>query len=94
MHSVDDELIDLWWAYYKLEPWGNSWMQSVHIAEQLSLNTAWVAASAGQKQKVFSWKDFMPTSFYQEKPKQKKKRPALFPSGEDLFGQLKKVFRK
>ena len=90
LNSVDDELVDLWEAYYRMEPFGNSWLQTAVVCQTQSVTSSYVAASCGAKVKPTEWKHFMPTTFKQPKSDKPKRRMM---SGEEAFAMLKARFK-
>jgi hypothetical protein len=71
-----------------MEPWGNPWIQSAHIAEQISLMSSVFAATRGINRKHTSWKKFMPSDYQPPKaPKQK------LMSGMEALGIMRKRFK-
>jgi hypothetical protein len=58
---VDPEVVDYWFAYYQLEPWGDEWRQVGTIAAEMNLQTAATLTTAsGQMVPVRSIDSYLP----------------------------------
>lgn len=58
--NVPEDVFDLWYAYYQVEPWGNEWEQT---ADTLAMQTniiATIARSVGGKIEPKDSIEFMP----------------------------------
>ena len=61
--GVPARVLDFWQAYDRLEPIGDSWMQSAMICQQLSTGHGYQLASVGVKHEPKSFTDFMPSQY-------------------------------
>lgn len=58
--TVSPTVIDYWWAYYRIEPWGDEWRHTGRICKGLDDLLAFYAMAKGVKHPQRAETDFMP----------------------------------
>jgi hypothetical protein len=78
LDSLPDDVLTLWDAYYRLEPWGGEYHRHAAEMEVLETILAYVVnRHVTEKSKVYkprSRADFMPAGYAGERPKKKPKQ--------------------
>lgn len=75
LHETPKRVVDLWQAYWRLEPWGLPWHRHATWMQMLDRIYGAIVTWFGGKHESTDFADFMPADWI--KPKQKKKRGSL-----------------
>lgn len=84
LEDTPKRIVDFWENYYRVEPFGLPWHQTAQTAELLEWIYTMFVARAGQKHDPRKFRDFMPHSFFEERP----------PLTGNLMSKLEQIARR